>query len=133
MDWKASLESLKSTLPEDREAVAGTDSTPASPNREAVDGPALPGNARNTPAALFPAEKARLDILLDKKGRKGKAATIIAGFTVDDETVDEIARRLKQRLATGGSARGGEILIQGDKRREAETALRAFGLKCRII
>lgn len=125
MDWKASLESLKSTLPE------VTDESP-----EVSGGaPQMPegGSKTKSDPSPFPEEKARLDILLDKKGRKGKAATIIAGFTVDDTTVEEIARRLKQRLATGGSSRGGEILIQGDKRREAEAALRALGLKCRII
>lgn len=81
----------------------------------------------------FSAEKARLDIILDKKGRKGKAATIIAGFTVGDATIEDIARRLKQRLGTGGSARGGEILIQGDKRSAVAEALKSLGLKCRII
>lgn len=85
------------------------------------------------PSSPFSQEKARLDILLDKKGRKGKAATIIAGFTVDDATVDEIARQVKQRLATGGSSRGGEILIQGDKRRQVESVLLSLGLKCRVI
>lgn len=118
MDWKASLETLKAAMPE----LPESDSE-ASAQRETAPTSSFP----------FPQEHARLDILLDKKGRKGKAATIIAGFTVDDDTVEEIARRLKQRLATGGSARDGEILIQGDKRREAAAALGALGLKCRII
>ena len=39
----------------------------------------------------------------------------------------------RQRLGTGGSSRGGEILIQGDKRREVAAELAAMGLKCRII
>lgn len=114
MDWKSSLESLKASMPD-------------APEEEKVEEEAV------APSSPFAAEKARLDILLDKKGRKGKAATIIAGFTVDDDAVEEIARALKQRLATGGSSRGGEILIQGDKRKEAEAALRALGLKCRVI
>lgn len=113
MDWKASLESLKASLPVEE---------PEAENTAEVAEPA--------PTSL---EKARLDILLDKKGRKGKAATIIAGFTVDDAAVEEIARQLKQRLATGGSARGGEILIQGDKRQQVQGALSAMGLKSRII
>lgn len=111
MDWKSSLEALRDDLPD------------------------LPDNdTPDTPTADTPArETARLDIILDKKGRKGKAATIIAGFTLDDDYVDDIARRLRQKLGTGGSSRGGEILIQGDKRKEVAEALASFGLKARII
>lgn len=111
MDWMSSLEALKANLPQGEET----------PEAVADDAPAEP------------VEKARLDILLDKKGRKGKAATIVAGFTVGDEQVEDIARRLRQRLGTGGSSRGGEILIQGDKRREVAAELSAMGLKCRVI
>ena len=78
-------------------------------------------------------EKARLDVLLDRKGRKGKDATIVAGFTVDDDAVAALAARLKQKLGTGGSARGGEILIQGDKRRQVAELLSAWGYKSRVI
>jgi len=116
MDWKSSLEALKGRLPEGEETPS--DVSCISP-------------AEATASGLT--EKSRLDILLDKKGRKGKAATIVAGFTVDDEAVGEIARILRQRLGTGGSSRGGEILIQGDKRREVADALTAMGIKCRII
>lgn len=113
MDWKDSLASLMADMPE--EETAEIHAEPAeTPAPESV-------------------EKARLDILLDKKGRKGKAATIVCGFTIGDEAVEEVAASLKKRLGTGGSARGGEILIQGDKRPQVEASLRAMGFKCRII
>lgn len=111
MDWKDSLASLMAELPQEQPA---TEPEPQTAGNET-------------------AEKARLDILLDKKGRKGKAATIVCGFTIDDAAVEGIAARLKKRLGTGGSARGGEILIQGDKRPQVEAALKEMGLKCRII
>lgn len=114
MDWKNSLEALKATLPE------GEEQQEADP-REAGDG------------AEATVERARLDIVLDKKGRKGKAATIVAGFTIGDDEVAELAARLKQKLGTGGSARGGEILIQGDKRQAVLDALKLWGYKARII
>ncbi len=117
MDWKSSLEALKANMP----------APPDSDNNDSADAAPIDSPKANA------AEKARLDIVLDKKGRKGKAATIVAGFTVDDATIEDIARRLKQRLGVGGSARGGEILIQGDKRREVADALTAMGLKNRII
>lgn len=108
-----SLEALRSTLPEGEDAAA--------PLEALAEG------------VTAPVSRPRLDIILDKKNRKGKAATIICGFTCSDSEVSEIAGRLKQRLGTGGSARGGEILIQGDKRQQVLAALTDLGFKARII
>lgn len=109
MDWKSSLESLRDSLPQGEDAPV------------------------ENPAELKPAKKERLDIILDKKGRKGKAATIVAGFTCDDSELGEIATALKQKLGVGGSHRCGEILIQGDKRQQTLQALTAMGYQARII
>lgn len=111
-DWMKSLEALRETLPEGEEA----------PQEET-------GGGRED----APAGQPRLDVVLDKKNRKGKAATIVAGFTFSDSEVAAVAARLKQKLGTGGSARGGEILIQGDKRQQVLEALVAMGFKARII
>ena len=60
----------------------------------------------------------------------GKPATIIEGFdTGDDSEALATARTLKQRLGCGGSARGGEILLQGDRRQQAAALLRDMGYK----
>lgn len=75
----------------------------------------------------------RLDVVLEKKHRAGKQATIITGFEGSDEELQQLASMLKKRLATGGSARGGEILIQGDRRKEVVDALKNAGYKARII
>ncbi|MDE5810909.1 MAG: translation initiation factor [Muribaculaceae bacterium] len=75
----------------------------------------------------------RLDIIFERKGRAGKQATIIAGFpdSTPDNEIEDVARRLKQLLGTGGSARGGEILIQGDRRADVERHLRSMGYQTR--
>ncbi len=78
-------------------------------------------------------QSGRLDIILERKGRAGKTATIITGFTISDDAIADIASRLKRSLGTGGSARGGEILIQGDRRKEVLARLTDLGLKARII
>lgn len=78
-------------------------------------------------------QSARLDIVLDRKGRKGKSATIIEGFTISDDEVEALAARLKRQLGTGGSARGGEILVQGDRRTDVLRFLSAQGFKARIL
>lgn len=110
MDWKSSLEALKGSLPEGDACTTGDDVAQPVASRHPM-----------------------LDIMLDRKGRKGKEATIIAGFTLDGNEVSALAAVLKQRLGTGGSARGGEILIQGDKRRQALELLAGMGYKARII
>lgn len=75
----------------------------------------------------------RLDIIFERKGRGGKTATIITGFTITDEEIDALAAEIKKRLGTGGSARGGEILIQGDRRNDILKFLNSKGFKARII
>lgn len=92
----------------------------------------------NSPADAEPAteqkasQKDRLDIIVERKGRGGKVATIITGFTIDDE-IDRVASRLKKVLGVGGSCRGGEILIQGDRAQAVCRALSDMDFKCRII
>lgn len=73
--------------------------------------------------------KGTLHVLMEKKGRGGKTATIIEGFEISDEEINEIAGILRKRLATGGSSRGGEILIQGDRRQEVAAILQEMGFK----
>lgn len=69
----------------------------------------------------------KLTISTDRKGRKGKTATIIEGFTSDDTEIADIAAKLKARLGIGGSSRGGEILLQGDVSEKASVILREMG------
>ena len=58
-------------------------------------------------------------VVIERKGRAGKVATIIV----------DLASQLKQQLGVGGSARGGEILIQGDHRDRVMQILRDKGFK----
>lgn len=71
----------------------------------------------------------RLHIVLEKKGRKGKQATIITGFKADDGAVAQVAQLLKRQCGVGGSSRGGEILLQGDWRDKARQLLTGMGFK----
>ncbi|MBD5358002.1 MAG: translation initiation factor [Bacteroides sp.] len=74
-------------------------------------------------------QKTPLHVVIDNKGRKGKSATIIEGFTGSDDKLQELARNLKQKLGTGGSARNGEILIQGNRRDDIMKFLKELGYK----
>ena len=83
--------------------------------------------------ALQQQGKTRLDIILERKGRAGKQATIVTGFVCDEDALKQVASRLKSSLGVGGSARGGEILIQGDFRQWVLELLQEMGFKARII
>ncbi|MCM1377888.1 MAG: translation initiation factor [Clostridium sp.] len=99
MDWKDALGSLldSGTLPEGEDSIR--EEEPTKPKRQ------------------------KLNIILDKKGRKGKTATLIEGFDLPQEEVEQIARELKKRIGTGGSVRRGDILLQGDWREKAREIL----------
>ena len=74
--------------------------------------------------ATAKSKSVKLIVRLETKGRKGKPATIISGLSqLEPERGGEIAADLKKRLATGGSYRDDEILIQGDRRKDVTDAL----------
>lgn len=102
MDWKESLDALRASLPQGEDIPVADD---------------------NPSRGKLPV----LEIVLERKGRGGKTATIISGFTCDTEELVAIAGRLKSKLGTGGSARGGEILIQGDRRADVVSLLKSLG------
>lgn len=113
-NWLDRLAALRDSMPDD----GSCDDNPASADDITNEAPRQSG---------------RLDIVLERKGRAGKTATIITGFTISDEEVEALASELKRRLGCGGSARGGEILVQGDRRSHVLEFLKGKGLKARII
>ena len=64
---------------------------------------------------LAPAEQ-RLWIQLDKKQRGGKTVTLVTGFIGSEEDLEKLSKQLKNFCGTGGSAKNGEAIIQGDQR-----------------
>ena len=56
-----------------------------------------------------------LKVCIDKH-RAGKIAVIIKGFTGTAEDLKALGKLLKTKCGVGGSAKNGEIIIQGDVR-----------------
>ena len=109
MDWKDALSSLRGSL---------DDPEPDDLREESEE---------EKPVAKSQASS--VTVLIDRKGRNGKTATIIEGFTIPDEQIEDIARQLKQKLGVGGSVRAGEILIQGDHREKVIDFLNKMNFK----
>jgi translation initiation factor 1 len=61
-------------------------------------------------------EKQHLIVSLDKKNRKGKAVTLISGFTGTTDDLKELGKLLKSKCGVGGSVKDKDILLQGDHR-----------------
>lgn len=74
-------------------------------------------------------KKECLTLFYERKGRAGKQATLISGFDADEKEISSVAAHLKKALGTGGSWRGGEILIQGDRRSDVRKILSEMGYK----
>ena len=80
-------------------------------------------------AATLPKEKQRLRISLDKKNRGGKTVTLITGFRGKNEDLIALCKYLKVKCGVGGSAKDGEIIIQGDVRQKIADILTKDGYK----
>ena len=68
----------------------------------------------------------KVRVWLDTHGRKGKAVTVISGFQHNPETIEGIARVLKQYCGAGGTVKGKDIEIQGDQRKRVGEKLTAL-------
>ena len=108
MDWRDKLNALKTDLPEGEEV------------KEII-----------TSDSKSKLQKEPLRVEMDK--RNGKPSTLITEFLGTDEELKELAKTLKVKCSSGGSARDGEILIQGDFRVKIADILQNMGYKVKKI
>ncbi len=79
----------------------------------------------------LPPNQQDLRVSLDKKHRKGKEVTLVTGFVGNKEDLKDLGKSLKSKLGVGGSAKNGELIIQGDFRDEVLSLLHEKGYKAK--
>ena len=79
----------------------------------------------------LPKPQQKLRVQMEKNHRGGKVVTIVRGFVGTDDDLKALAKLLKTRCGVGGSAKDGEIIVQGDHRDRVVELLVAAGYKCK--
>lgn len=69
----------------------------------------------------------KLIVSIDRRNRSGKQVTLVSGFVGSQEDLADLGRTLKVKCGVGGSAKDGEITIQGDFRDRVTALLKELG------
>ncbi len=78
-------------------------------------------------AETLPPQKQRLRVSLDRRHRAGKTVTLVSGFVGTDNDLQSLGKMLKNKCGVGGSAKDGEIIIQGDQMEKVRQSLSNAG------
>ena len=73
--------------------------------------------------------KQTIRVVADRKRRAGKTVTVASGFKHAPDTLASVAASLKKRCGAGGTARDGEIAIQGDHVEKVVAELAKLGYR----
>ena len=77
-------------------------------------------------------EQQNIRILTDKR-RYGKVVTIVDGIDQGDIDLDELAKKLKTKCASGGTVKDGRIELQGEHKKKVKKALEDIGFNTEMI
>ena len=73
-------------------------------------------------------EKQKLTVNIDRRCRAGKQVTLVSGFVGSESDLKELGKTLKVKCGVGGTAKDGEITIQGDSPGQGHCAALRHGV-----
>lgn len=79
----------------------------------------------------LPPEKQKLTVTIDRRYRAGKQVTLVSGFIGTEDDLKALGKTLKVKCGVGGTAKDGEITIQGDLRDKVTALLCSMGYKAK--
>jgi translation initiation factor 1 len=87
-------------------------------------------NDADDEAETLPPAQQDLRVWLDRKGG-GKVVTLVKGFVGTTTDLEVLTKQLKNQCGSGGAAKDGEVMIQGDHREKVLAWLQAKGYKAK--
>lgn len=73
----------------------------------------------------------KLTVTIDRRQRAGKQVTLVTGFKGTQDDLAALGKTLKVKCGVGGTAKDGEITIQGDLRDKVTALLNDMGYKAK--
>ena len=83
-------------------------------------------------AMTLPPQKQNLVVAIERKNRGGKTVTLVKGFIGSEDDLAELGKKIKTKCGVGGTAKEGEIVIQGEFKTRIADLLKEWGYRVKV-